>query len=82
MRRSIACSEDDCPTSDDVAKLKYTEMVLAESMRLYPPAWALGRLAMEDFEIGGYVGAKKIAGADEPVCDAPRSALLPGAAEI
>lgn len=47
------------PDFDDVTKLKYTEMVLAESMRLYPPAWALGRLAMEDFEIGGYVVPRK-----------------------
>lgn len=47
------------PDFDDVAKLKYTEMVLAETMRLYPPAWALGRLAMEDFEIGGYVVPRK-----------------------
>ena len=47
------------PNFDDVAKLKYTEMVLAESMRLYPPAWALGRLAMEEFELGGYVIPKK-----------------------
>lgn len=47
------------PDFDDVAKLKYTEMVLAESMRLYPPAWALGRLAIEDFEIGGYVVPRK-----------------------
>jgi cytochrome P450 len=28
--------------------------VLAESMRLYPPAWAVERLALEDFEAGGY----------------------------
>jgi cytochrome P450 len=34
-------------------------MVLAESMRLYPPAWALGRLAVEDCEIGGYVVPRK-----------------------
>lgn len=47
------------PEFEDVAQLKYTEMVLAESMRLFPPAWALGRLAMEDFEIGGYVVPKK-----------------------
>jgi cytochrome P450 len=47
------------PDFDDVGKLKYTEMVLAESMRLYPPAWALGRLAMQDFEIGGYVVPRK-----------------------
>jgi cytochrome P450 len=47
------------PTFEDVAQLKYTEMVLAESMRLYPPAWALGRLAIEEFEIAGYVVPRK-----------------------
>ncbi len=47
------------PTFEDVAQLKYTEMVLAESMRLYPPAWALGRLALEEFEIAGYVVPRK-----------------------
>lgn len=39
---------------DDVPRLRYTEMVLAESMRLYPPAWAMGRLALEDFALGPY----------------------------
>jgi cytochrome P450 len=43
------------PTFEDVSKLKYTEMVLAESMRLCPPAWALGRLALKDYEVGDYV---------------------------
>lgn len=47
------------PTFADVAQLKYTEMVLAESMRLYPPAWALGRLTMNECEIGGYLVPKK-----------------------
>lgn len=47
------------PTFEDVAQLKYTEMVLAESMRLYPPAWAIGRLAMNESEIGSYVVPKK-----------------------
>ena len=42
------------PTHDDVARLRYTEMVLAESMRLYPPAWAMGREAIADFELGPY----------------------------
>ena len=42
------------PTPDDFARLTYTRMILAESMRLYPPAWAVGRRAIADFEIGGY----------------------------
>lgn len=43
------------PTVDDVAKLRYTEMVLAESMRLYPPAWTMGRRALSDYQVGGFV---------------------------
>jgi cytochrome P450 len=42
------------PTFEDVPRLRYTEMVLAEAMRLYPPAWAIGRLALKDYEVGGY----------------------------
>jgi cytochrome P450 len=42
------------PTLDDVARLKYTENVLTESLRLYPPAWGTARVAIEEHEIGGY----------------------------
>jgi cytochrome P450 len=42
------------PTLDDLPRLRYTEMVLAESMRLYPPAWAMGRQATVDVHIGPY----------------------------
>jgi cytochrome P450 len=42
------------PTADDVPNLRYVEMVFAESMRLYPPAWAMGRQAREDFSLGPY----------------------------
>lgn len=42
------------PEFDDVPRLRYAEMVLAESMRLYPPAWAMGRYALEDFRLGEY----------------------------
>jgi len=42
------------PTADDVPQLKYTEMVLAEAMRLYPPVWAMGRQALRDFTLGDY----------------------------
>lgn len=42
------------PTMDDVSALCTTRMVLAESMRLYPPAWIIGRKAIDDYEVGGY----------------------------
>ena len=34
---------------------EYAEMVFAESMRLYPPAWAVSRLALEDVVIGDWL---------------------------
>ena len=40
---------------DDIQKLEYTTKVLTESMRLYPPAWALGRQAINDCKIGKYI---------------------------
>lgn len=43
------------PSFEDVKNLKYTEMVFAESMRLYPPAWGLGRRALVDVVIGEYL---------------------------
>ncbi|HEY6330470.1 MAG TPA: cytochrome P450 [Blastocatellia bacterium] len=42
------------PSVEDVPKLKYTEMVFAESMRLYPPAWTLGRRVLASYKIGDY----------------------------
>lgn len=42
------------PTLEDVPKLVYTQAVLKESMRLYPPAWTVARLAERDDEIAGY----------------------------
>jgi cytochrome P450 len=42
------------PTVDDLPRLRYTEMVVSEVMRLYPPAWAVGRRAVADHEAGGY----------------------------
>ena len=38
----------------DLSNLPYTEMVVRESMRLYPPAYSFGRMAIEDVEIAGY----------------------------
>jgi cytochrome P450 len=42
------------PTVADVPRLCYTEWVIKESMRLYPPAWGIGRRAVSGFEVGGY----------------------------
>jgi len=42
------------PTLEALPRLPYTEMVVAESMRLYPPAWAMGRQATQAIEIGPY----------------------------
>ena len=42
------------PTAGDLPALEYVERVLAEAMRLYPPAWGLGRRALEDHPVGGY----------------------------
>jgi len=39
---------------EDIPRLRYVEMVFAESMRLYPPAWAMGRYARDDFQLGEF----------------------------
>ena len=41
------------PAVDDLPKLKYTEMVFQEALRLYPPAWIISRKALDDDEIDG-----------------------------
>jgi cytochrome P450 len=42
------------PTLDDLPKLTYLSHVLTESLRLYPTAWGMARLAAEEHEIAGY----------------------------
>lgn len=39
---------------ENLRSLTYTRMVIDETMRLYPPAWIVGRKTVEDDEIGGY----------------------------
>lgn len=42
------------PTVADVERLPFTTRVVTESMRLYPPAWLIGRRAINEYSIGGY----------------------------
>jgi len=45
---------DRAPTPEDLPRLRYTEMVLKETMRLYPAVWGIGRKAVQACELGGY----------------------------
>jgi cytochrome P450 len=42
------------PTVADVDRLPYTTRVITESMRLFPPAWLIGRRAIHEYSIGRY----------------------------
>lgn len=42
------------PTVEDLASLSYTRMVLSETLRLYPPIYAIAREAVNTFNVGGY----------------------------
>ncbi|MDQ3917501.1 MAG: cytochrome P450 [Acidobacteriota bacterium] len=42
------------PSVEDLPRLRYCEWVVKESLRLYPPAYAVGREAVRDCEVGGY----------------------------
>lgn len=41
------------PTVEDLPLLGYTEWVVRESLRLYPPAWSLGRESTAPITLGG-----------------------------
>ena len=42
-------------TMADIPNLTYTNKVLTESMRIFPPIWVIGRTPTKDYSIGGYV---------------------------
>jgi cytochrome P450 len=41
------------PTFEDLPKLVYTEQVIREAMRMYPPAWLLAREPIQEVALGG-----------------------------
>jgi cytochrome P450 len=40
------------PGFEDLPKLRYTEMVFAETLRMFPPFWCIGRIALKSFTLG------------------------------
>jgi cytochrome P450 len=41
-------------TGVDFARLPYTNMIVLESMRLYPPVWLMARRPVHDYQVAGY----------------------------
>jgi cytochrome P450 len=62
LRHDVAATIGErAPTAEDAPRLKYATMVIQESMRVFPPVWAIERQALEDDVIGGYrVPAKSL----------------------
>jgi cytochrome P450 len=46
------------PTLEDCQRLPYAMQVFKETMRLYPPAYIVGRLALRDVTLGGHLVPK------------------------
>jgi cytochrome P450 len=49
-----ATLDGDLPTPDDAARLPVCRAVVSEALRLYPPAWLMGRQAVADHRVGGH----------------------------
>jgi cytochrome P450 len=47
--------DGELPTAAELPALLYTEMVFRETLRLCPPVWRIGRRALVDFEVDGYL---------------------------
>lgn len=45
-------------TAEDVPQLRFTQAIVKEALRLYPPSWGIGREAIRDTEVGGYTVPK------------------------
>jgi cytochrome P450 len=47
--------DDRSPTMSDFEELRFTQNVIRESLRLYPPLWIIWRRTLEDYPLNGYV---------------------------
>lgn len=54
MMKEIHILNKDIPEINDLRNLTYIRSIIDESLRLFPPAWIIGRMAKEDAEIDGY----------------------------
>ena len=54
LREEAAALDRDLPGLDDLSRLPFAQMVLQESMRLYPPAWMVARRCVEPVPLGPY----------------------------
>jgi cytochrome P450 len=70
------------PTIEDLPRLSAVEEVLKEAMRLYPPAWSIGKQALAPVRAGAATLPRGGAARDLPVVDAPRPATLPRPGEV
>ena len=57
------------PNLADLTRLKYTQMVVSEAMRLYPPGWMIARTAIESDEMGGWEIPAGCSDCAQPVCN-------------
>ncbi len=55
LREELATQLDGrLPTAADFARLPYARAVFLESLRLYPPVWAIARIATQPYSLGGH----------------------------
>jgi cytochrome P450 len=54
LHAELATLGDRLPTSADLPGLTYTRAVISEAMRIYPPAWMIGRTLSTDLDLGGW----------------------------
>jgi cytochrome P450 len=54
LRSEVDLLDGRAPTFADLPALTYTRAVISEAIRLYPPAWLIGRTTTKDLRLGGW----------------------------